>query len=945
MKKQLILLMLATAMALLLPACAPKEEKEEPTLEIGQAAVDFKKEAAAQDIAVKTNVEQWSAKSDQSWCTTEADRATLKVSVTAHDGEMPREATITVTAHTLKKAVKVRQLGIEPAILISRQLFTVPTAGGEITFDVTANIPVTVTLPAWMKEKPAKSRADGMVLAHHTYLVSANPGEKERTDTIVVKQAGGELQALVVVTQKGLGNYESGDLEGVKDDIKVKVLSGEASSFQGGEDISRSFDNDMATIYHSNWNNSSENYFPITLTYRFAPGSDMDYFIYHPRTSGSNGNFKEVEIRVKSNANVRSADEWNTVMTKNFGGSNAAVRVDFPKSQIGVGEVQFVVKSGAGDGQGFASCAEMEFYKKNPDTFDPTLLFTDGTCSELKPGLTEEAIENCPYSFYKNIAYYMKQGRYPSEFRIQTYKAWPHPDAPAETHKTTPYSLRDNPTGISVKNNDPIMIFVGDTHGYTVNALIQNLDVPGGDGFGGSSYPLSVGANKIIARNKGLMYILYHTPDFEKAPPVKIHIASGEVNGYFDVAKHQQPSDWKRLLDNAVDKYFDVVGKYAHLTFPAERFRAQTPDGKALIDAYDKIVNSEMEFMGLYKYDKLFKNRMYLNVIYTGYMYATNYHTAFNDNTLNDLCNVKQLTTGSCWGPAHEIGHCNQTRPGFRWIGTTEVTNNVMSQYIQTTIFGQPSRLQTEDMGGGMRNRYSKAWNQIIVAGAPHGQFGDRNAHGEYESDVFCKLVPLWQLELYYGKAQGRTPLQQSDLGGFYPDVYEYVRTHPDLRTAGEQQTEFVYICSQVARANLLDFFEKWGFLTPIDIIVDDYGKAKLTVTQARIDEIRQRVEALNYPKPDVALEYITDNTIDLYQNMPSVIRGTAVRNGSSFTMTGWKNVAVYEVKDGTGKTIWVSDGVLAPSSTAAFTMKPMWQTGFKVYAVSASGERTEVTF
>lgn len=245
------------------------------------------------------------------------------------------------------------------------------------------------------------------------------------------------------------------------------------------------------------------------------------------------------------------------------------------------------------------------------------------------------------------------------------------------------------------------MIFVGDTHGQTVSAVIQNLDVPGGDGFGGTSYPLSEGANKITARNKGLMYILYHTPDYETAQPVKIHIASGQVNGYFDVAKHQA-SDWNKLLSNAVDKYFDVVGHYAHLTFPTERFRTHTPDGKALIDAYDQIVNSEMELMGLYKYNKLFKNRMYLHVMYTSYMYATSYHTAYNDGTLAELCNVDKLKTSACWGPAHEIGHCNQTRPGLKWLGTTEVTNNIMSEYIQTTIFGQPSRLQTEDMGDGV---------------------------------------------------------------------------------------------------------------------------------------------------------------------------------------------------------------------------------------------------
>ena len=91
----------------------------------------------------------------------------------------------------------------------------------------------------------------------------------------------------------------------------------------------------------------------------------------------------------------------------------------------------------------------------------------------------------------------MKQGKYPAEFRIQEYKAWPHPDAQSETHKTSPYSLRDNPTGISVKDGEQLMIFVGDTHGQTVSAVIQNLDVPGGDGFGGTSYPLSEGPTRL----------------------------------------------------------------------------------------------------------------------------------------------------------------------------------------------------------------------------------------------------------------------------------------------------------------------------------------------------------------------------------------------------------------------------------------------------------------
>ena len=83
----------------------------------------------------------------------------------------------------------------------------------------------------------------------------------------------------------------------------------------------------MNTIYHSNWNNAGDHYFPITLTYNFAAGSDMDYLIYYPRTSGPNGNFKEVEIRVKSNANTRGTDEWKMcIRDRTITGSIQSVR-------------------------------------------------------------------------------------------------------------------------------------------------------------------------------------------------------------------------------------------------------------------------------------------------------------------------------------------------------------------------------------------------------------------------------------------------------------------------------------------------------------------------------------------------------------------------------------------------------------------------------------------
>ena len=103
----------------------------------------------------------------------------------------------------------------------------------------------------------------------------------------------------------------------------------------------------------------------------------------------------------------------------------------------------------------------------------------------LKTGITEDDIAQCEYPFFKNIAYYMIKGKYPAEFRISEFKAYPNPDIQSETHKTNPYSQLDNPTGISVKAGENLIVLVGDTHGYDIGLRVQNLDAPENDGFGG----------------------------------------------------------------------------------------------------------------------------------------------------------------------------------------------------------------------------------------------------------------------------------------------------------------------------------------------------------------------------------------------------------------------------------------------------------------------------
>ena len=932
-----------------LPACSDKNSEEpgggttgSPYLQIDKSTVNFEEDGGTQTIPVKANMEwSYSIPGDAAWCTATKQNNALVINTTANDQKAVRRTTLEVKCGSITKQVNVAQLGWGKAILVSATTINTGAAGGAVNIAVTTNVDYVPTFAdSWVKQKATRA-GHPVVTTQLALNVEPNTGAT-RTTTVKISDKDnteGLEPVSVTIIQKGLDYYEALDADSIKDDIQVKVTGGKASSFQDAtSNIDKSFDGDMSTIYHSSWNNKGENYFPITLEYDFAGGADMDYFIYYPRTSGYNGHFKEVTIDVKTNATRSGTEEWVHVMDYDFKAQGIAKKVTFPQSQIGVTAVRFTVKSGGGDGQGFASCAEMRFFKKNPQSFDYSTLFSDASCTELKPGITEQEISDCPYSFFKNIAFFMFHNKYSKEFRINTFKAYPHPDLDAKQNKTGPYSLLDNPTGIAVDAGTELIVLASNIGTQDVSLRVQNLDKPNGDGFGGVSYPLSDGLNKLKMSTKGLVYVMYHTPDYATAPKIKLHFASGKVNGYYDSQDPALKDRAAELLKNATDQYFDVVGKYAHLTFPTARYRNHTKDLAKLIDAYDQIAYGEQHLMGLVKYNKMFRNRMYLHVMYTSYMYATSYHTAYNDGTLSELCDETKVAGSACWGPAHEIGHVNQTRPGVKWLGTTEVTNNIMSEYVQTTLFGQGSRLQVENMNDAVApNRYSLAWNDIVVGGISHAQ----------EGDVFRKLVPFWQLELYFGKVLGRTPLQQDDHGGFYPDVYEYVRTHDNMPTPGDQQLEFAYIASYAAKADLTDFFEKWGFFTPVDIQMEDYGTGQMTVTQEKADAVKARIKALNYPKPAVALEYINDNNYGYFKAQGKVVAGKASISGDKMTFTNWQNVIVFEVREGSanGKLVCVSDGKLTPSATASFSVKGGWKDTYKVYAVQYDNQRIEVTF
>lgn len=929
-----------------------------PFLKAESQSLNFGEEATTRVMELRCNEEFSVEYADGlgEWCSiAKLDDGDLEVTVKPNEEKNVRRGRFFIKARSQADTISVAQLGWGKAILVSQNIFNVEEAGDNVELEITANVEYNVTInaeteeggAAWIESRTVKSRgAHDPVTNSYGLKVQANSGSR-RTGEVAISDAdlNSEIeQVTVFIVQRGLDSYipEAPKMgEDIKVEMKEVAYDGtlrpeptDPDKPDGLRALENMIDGNFSTRWKSGWNQK----IPTHLVFTLKEKQNLDYFLYHPYTSALNGAVQEIDVSCKRMVDGVETDWELLVEGLKFEQTSTVKRVDLPSAQVDVTQVMITLRKSwnykEGKNDDFFEILELEFFRRNPLNFDYETLFKDPACSELRDDITEQDILNCDHSFFKNMAWYMLNGKYPREFRIAHFKAFPKPETEAAQNKTSSYSRMDNPTGISVREGEELAV-MADLKGLkNIIIRVQNLDQPGKDGFyNPQDYTVVDGLNNFVMKNSGLVYVMYNVDDYQTAPDITLHFTSGRVNGYYDTQKHEK-GRWKQLLADAVDTHFDVLGQYTHMTFPTASFLNYTKDVDKLVEIYDEMAYRQQEFLGLVKYDRMFHNRSYFHVHYNSnsYLYASDYHTAYIDYSLKELANEEVLPS-SIWGLAHELGHVNQVRPGLKWKGTTEVTNNIMALYVQTVVFGQPSRLQTQQIAD-FSSRYSKAWTYCVPNKMAHNLF---DQGGDSKADVFCKLVPFWQLQLYYGKIKGNTPKEQQDHGGFYPDLYERVRTTANPSTDGKCQLEFVYNCCELAKADLIDFFTAWGFLTPIKATISDYGDKEFTITESEINDVKNRIKALGYSKPGVALEYLTDDNTEIYKNQSALVKGTATRDGKTFTMNGWQNAVAFVVADAAGNHIYVTEG-----NVRTFDMLTDWQSGYKLYAVSVTGELTD---
>lgn len=675
--------------------------------------------------------------------------------------------------------------------------------------------------------------------------VDANIGSNRRTANVKVSSA--TKHYTITVTQ-----YSASDIV-IEEDIQVKPYAGKASEEETDPDrsIEHSFDDkfiaDGGVPYHSKWGQSAD--FPVILEYYFEGNTDIDYFIYH--TNSGNGTFGKFDVYTQTKENTEYVHQGSYDFNMRNSPSIASL-----KTPVKATKVKFEVHSGK---NGYVSCDEMQFFKKNKkNTLEEQLLtvFTDITCSEIKPDVTQEQIEALP-EFFIQTASALKDDSYnkwEKEFRIREYYPYSSADEWADKLMTRKYGDLDNPTGIYVNEGDEVVVLVGNTHGQSIS--IQNIGEETSKGYAqtsvnGDIYPLKEGVNKLTAKQTGMLFVMYNTniqnPD---AQPIKIHIplGGGKVCGFFSLKEHQTNEKYKELIDKADYKYFCVIGNAIILYFHHKQLKAAVPyDILSSIELWDNMIQWQQELMGIEDvYPRQMNNHIFAISPEGGYMWASEGRIGFVYTALGDILRKSYLMASrNSWGPAHEIGHVHQG--AINWASTTESSNNLFSNY---TIykFGQNCSRGTELAVPEYAANVKKATLVFrrCVENKAWCDFGT-DYQGE-DPEMHARMN--WQLWNYYHRC-GYNPQ-------FFPTLFKLMRENRvSTQDPGENQMMYARMACRAANENLTDFFERWGFFVPISMKVNQYGTYNYIVTDAMIKETKEFMK--QFPAPKHAFYYLED--------------------------------------------------------------------------------------
>ncbi|WP_336820855.1 M60 family metallopeptidase [Bacillus thuringiensis] len=348
------------------------------------------------------------------------------------------------------------------------------------------------------------------------------------------------------------------------------------------------------------------------------------------------------------------------------------------------------------------------------------------------------------------------------------------------------------PTGLYAKPNEEITIDVEGNNEITayIGAFSYNRNSQGEELV--KSFTLKPGTNTIRYEGGGMIYFY----NKQENGTIRTTIQKGGTPvPYFELGKHTKQDLIDMLNQNPNSFAVELKGERVLITATPERVKkyllGSNTDPAQLLKKMDEATRIQDRMSGLTEeqVDKHYIHYVEDKDNKSGFMYATEYRTAYVGDAIQYVLDINKFTKDG-WGPWHEAGHLRQQVP-WRFYNMGEVQNNIYSLAVEKA-FGQPSRLEEE----GVYPKVSKYLAQ-------------ENKDYDEINDVFVKLAMLWQLHLAYG-------------GDFYPKLHQLYRDMPSNEIPQTDETKkqlFMISASKAAKQNLIPFFEKWGLRPNNDTI------------------------------------------------------------------------------------------------------------------------------
>lgn len=747
----------------------------------------------------------------------------------------------------------------------------------------------------------------------------ANPGKTKRTAAIKVTSPVAEYT--LAINQYGPNDVVITDDK----DVRVKPTSGIGTNPSGSNTI------------ECTWDGSPRPYMtytvPATLEYFFSGTEVIDYIIYAPT---STGNFGKLKLYTATAENP----EYTLKGEYNFEMKSESSTIHFTTG-IKATKIKFEVQEGKNN---MAGCSEMEFCTKTITLTQQLLnVFADITCSELKPDINDDAIEELPAEYFKRIAYALKNNRYSEwekEFRVQEYKAYSNNEEWATKLKIKKYTDLDNPTGISVEKGDELIVLVGDTHNQSIYLeCIDEETTSSNDDHEyqrpaahGHTFSLKPGVNKLVMTSSGQLFLIYTADIFSPdAQPIKIHIplGSGKVTGYFDTEKHKTNEKYAELLSKATHKYFCIRGERIMFYFHTDKLQEVVPH-KILpsIDFWNNIIKWEQELMGIEDIQPSQMNNHLMAISPEGsYMWANDYRIAFAKSTLYKILIPEKVMSAkdNVWGPAHEIGHVHQG--AINWPSCTETSNNLFSNYVLYKLGKYCSRgLEISKLADAYGLK--RSWVELGY------------------SELYMRMQ--WQLWNYFHRL-GNMP-------NFFPELFKELRANPlTFNNPGLAQLQYAKAVCKVANMDMTEFFERWGFFREVMLMnYEDYGKYMYIVNQGMIDQAKVYMATFSKKVPpiyyledrkngDVGIEDYKVGDVGYYTQFQDNVKITGTPtyklSGSKITVNNGTQAVAFEVRKGNE-----NGELLYFFNFLSYTLpQTVLVDGIKFYAVQADGKRIEM--